>query len=190
VREHGAEPEGKVFIDKSPAAAVSLPMIRKLFPQARILIARRDPRDVVLSCFRHHFVMNPITYELTDLVRAARHYDALMRLTELYLAGLPISARVVRYPDLIADFDKETRKVCDFIGVEWSDKVRDFARTAARRNVKSSSAKQVLRPLYSGSDQWLRYRDQLEAVLPVLEPWVERFGFEPTDPQLDFRPPA
>jgi tetratricopeptide (TPR) repeat protein len=189
VREHGIEPEGKVFIDKSPAASVSLPMIRKLFPKARILIARRDPRDVVLSCFRHHFVMNPVTYELTDLVSAARHYDALMRLTETYLASLPIPSHVVRYRDLVADFDAETGKVCDFIGVEWSDKVRDFARTARKRNVRSSSAKQVLRPLYSGSGQWRRYRDQLEAVLPVLEPWVIRFGFEPTEPELDFRPP-
>jgi Flp pilus assembly protein TadD len=187
VREHGGEPDGKVFIDKSPSASVSLPMIRKLFPKARILIARRDPRDVVLSCFRNHFVMNPVTYELTDLARAARHYDALMRLTETYLARLPLSFQVVRYPDLIADFDGQTAKVCDFIGVEWSDKVRDFADTARKRHVKSSSARQVLRPLYSGSGQWRRYRDQLEAVLPVLEPWVLRFGFEPTDPELGFR---
>ena len=189
VREHGGEPDGKVFIDKSPAASVSLPMIRKLFPKARILIARRDPRDVVLSCFRNHFVINPVTYELTDLVRAARHYDALMRLTETYLASLPLQVQVVRYPDLIADFDRETSRVCSFIGVEWSDKVRDFARTAKKRNVHSSSAQQVIRPLYSGSGQWRRYRDQLEAVLPVLEPWVRRFGFEPTDPELDFHPP-
>ncbi len=187
VREHGCEPDGKVFIDKSPGAAVSLPMICKLFPDARILIARRDPRDVVLSCFRHRFVMNPATYELTDLVRAARHYDALMQATETYLAGLPLAAHVVRYTDLVADFDGETAKVCDFIGVEWSDKVRDFAGTARKRNVRSSSAQQVIRPLYSGSGQWRLYRDQLEAVLPVLEPWVQRFGFEPTDPELDFR---
>ncbi len=190
VRQHGAEPDGKVFIDKSPAAAVSLPMIRKLFPKARILIARRDPRDVVLSCFRHRFVMNPATYELTELVRAARHYDALMRLTETYLLSLPLSAQVVRYPDLIADFDGETAKVCDFIDVEWSDKVRDFAGAARKRSVRSSSAQQVLRPLYDGSGQWRRYRDQLEAVLPVLEPWVRRFGFEPTEQELDFRPPS
>ena len=42
-------------------------MIRKLFPEARILIARRDPRDVVLSCFSQRFKMNPVTYEFTTL---------------------------------------------------------------------------------------------------------------------------
>jgi tetratricopeptide (TPR) repeat protein len=190
VREFGGEPDGKVFIDKSPTASVSLPLIRKLFPKARILIARRDPRDVVLSCFKQRFKMNPVTYEFTSLDGTARHYDAVMAATELYLAALPIQAHVVDYGSLVTDFDGETRRACAFLGLEWRDSVRDFSATARRRGVSSSSAEQVQRPLYSGSGQWRRYRDQLEAVLPVLEPWVQRFGFEPTDPEIDFRPPS
>ena len=185
VRSCGVEPDGKVFIDKSPMATVSLPLIRKLFPAAKILIARRDPRDVVLSCFRQHFSMNPATYAFTTLDGAARHYDAVMRLTERYLAALPVDAHVVDYRDLVADFDGTTQKACAFIGVDWTQGARDFAATARRRRAASASAEQVQRPLYSGSGRWRRYRDQLEGVLPLLEPWVERFGYEPTGPRLD-----
>ena len=46
---------------------------------------RRDPRDVVLSCFRRHFRVNASTYQMAGLERAARHYDAVMRLIELHL---------------------------------------------------------------------------------------------------------
>jgi len=180
VREHGGAADGKVFIDKSPSASASLPLIRKLFPGARILVARRDPRDVVLSCFRQPFKMNPVTYEFTGLERAARHYDALMALAEAYLRVLPIQHHLVDYRRLVADFDGTTRDACTFIGVDWTEGVRDFGATARRRNVASSSARQVQRPLYDGSGQWRRYQAQLEPVLPILEPWVQRFGFDPS----------
>src|SRR3954447_4978237 len=52
VSEHGIAPSKKVFVDKMPLNAVQLCLIRKLFPQARIIFAIRDPRDMILSCFR------------------------------------------------------------------------------------------------------------------------------------------
>jgi len=39
------------------------------------------------------------------------------------------------------------------------------------------SATQVSKPLYDGSKQWRRYEDQLKPILPILEPWVKRFGY-------------
>ena len=83
VRAFGVEPRGKVFIDKMPLASVQLPVVAKLFPSARILFALRDPRDVVLSCFRRRFGMNPAMYQLLTLEGAAAFYDAVMRLSEL-----------------------------------------------------------------------------------------------------------
>ena len=55
--------------------------------------------------------------------------------------------------------------------------MRDFARTARRRGVSTMSATQVSKPLYDGSRQWQRYEEQLRPILPILEPWVERFGY-------------
>src|SRR6202012_1187978 len=63
-RGAGATLERKVFVDKQPMNAVNLPVIARLFPGARILFAMRDPRDVVLSCFRQQFLMNRYTYHL------------------------------------------------------------------------------------------------------------------------------
>ena len=89
VRKFGVEPRGRVFIDKMPLSNVQLPVIAKLFPNARVLFARRDPRDVVLSCFRRRFGMNPSMYQLLTLEGAAAYYDAVMRLSELYRDLLP-----------------------------------------------------------------------------------------------------
>ena len=181
VRKYGVEPRGRVFIDKMPLATLALPLVAKLFPDARILFARRDPRDVVLSCFRRRFGMNPSMYQLLTLEGAAAYYDAVMRLSELYRELLPLPQHLVRYESLVEDFEGTARLACDFLGLEWDQALFDFAANARSRGIATPSAAQVARGLNrEGEGIWRRYRDQLAPVLPVLEPWVQRFGYEPT----------
>lgn len=170
---------GRVFIDMNPFNAVKLPVLARLFPDARILIMRRDPRDVLLSCFRVNFIASPGTYALSELGEGARHYDALMRLTELCRERLPLAFHEVRYDRLISDFEPTVRALADFIGIGWTDDFRSFDKTAKRRGVRTASATQVRRGLFDGRGQWRRYEKQLRPVLPILAPWVQRFGFEP-----------
>ena len=47
------------------------------------------------------------------------------------------------------------------------------------RGVRTASATQVRQGLYDGGGRWRRYREQLAPILPILAPWVERFGFQP-----------
>lgn len=178
VRGFGVEPRGRVFIDKLPLASVQLPLIAKLFPSARILFARRDPRDVVLSCFRRRFAMNSAMYELLTIEGAAAYYDAVMTLSELYRDLLPLRQHIVRYEDLIEDFEGTTRAACDFVGLEWDPGLFDFAAKAKTRGIATPSAAQVARGLNrEGQGTWRRYREQMAPVLPLLQPWVERFGY-------------
>ena len=179
VREAVPDVEGKVFVDMSPLYGIKLPMIARLFPSARVIVCRRDPRDVVLSCFRRSFSPNALTYQLTSLEGIARHYDAAMRLTEAHLAALPLPVHVVEYSTLVGSFDATTRALADFVGAAWSENVRHFNRTAAGRQISTPSGPQVRRRLYDGSGQWRRYRAQLEPVLPTLQPWVSRYGYLP-----------
>ncbi|HEY5412749.1 MAG TPA: sulfotransferase, partial [Caulobacteraceae bacterium] len=179
VRSFGVEPRGKVFIDKMPLASLNLPLIAKLFPGARILFARRDPRDVVLSCFRRRFGMNPSMYQLLTLPGAAAYYDAVMRLSAIYRERLPLPQHLIRYDSLVEDFEATGREVCAFLGLEWDEGLRDFAAKARTRGITTPSAAQVARGLNrDGQGTWRRYRDQMAPVLPVLQPWVDRFGYE------------
>ncbi|MDP9424154.1 MAG: sulfotransferase [Pseudomonadota bacterium] len=173
----GIDATGKLFVDKDPLKGLALPLIARVFPGARIIVMRRDPRDVVWSCFRANFAPTSAAAEFTDLERAARHYDAVMRSQEAFLAALPLARHELRYEALVADFDAETHALTDFLGAEWTEEMRDFARTARRRGVSTMSAAQVSKPLYDGSRQWQRYEEQLRPILPILEPWVERFGY-------------
>ncbi len=166
------------FVDMDPLKGTRLPFISRLFPEARILIMRRDPRDVVWSCFRTNFAMSSGTLQYTTLENAARHYDALMRLTELAIERLPLKVHIVQYHRLVQAFDAETKAMCEFAGLEWTEAVHSFDRTAAQRGVSTASAAQVNRGLYDGTRQWEAYAGYLTHILPILQPWIEKFGYD------------
>jgi Flp pilus assembly protein TadD len=168
----------QVFIDKMPLNVVFLPLIARLFPRAKILFALRDPRDVVLSCFRRRFAMNAGMYEFTSLETAAAYYGAVMRLTGIYREKLALDLLEVRHESLVADFDGETRRLCDFLGVDFRDEMRSFAHRARGQNIDTPSGAQLARGLSDrGLDQWRHYAPQLQPVLSWLAPFVTRFGY-------------
>jgi tetratricopeptide (TPR) repeat protein len=177
VRGFGADPAGKTFVDMDPLKTLHLPLIAKLFPAARVVFVRRDPRDVVWSCFRRSFVISAATREFTSLESTARHYDRVMRLAETCISRLPLNVHMLDYAALVRDFDAETQRLCAFVGLPWSEDMRRFDKTARERAVSTRSASQVRRGLFDGNGQWRRYERHLAPVLPILEPWVRKFGF-------------
>lgn len=178
VDEAGVKPSRPVFVDKMPLNAVLLCLVAKLFPAAKILFALRDPRDVVLSCFRRRFGMTAQMYELITLEGAARYYDAVMRLAQIYRAKLGLDIHDLHYEAMVADLEKEMRAVCAFLQIEWDDAMRSFAERARGRSIDTPSAAQVSRGLYTqGAGQWQRYAAQMAPVMPLLEPWVTQYGY-------------
>ena len=180
VRSFGVDADAKVFVDKYPLNTTKLPLIARLFPQARILFAWRDPRDVVFSCFRRSFALNPAMFEFLDLRRAALFYDAVMALASDYDRVLDQAIYALRYESLVTDFDGEMSRVCAFLDLPFDDRIRDFAALAQSRAIRTPSGAQVSRGLYShGRDQWRNYAQALEPVMPILAPWAERLGYQP-----------
>jgi Flp pilus assembly protein TadD len=174
----GVDPAGKIFIDKNPFNTSKLPIIHRLFPSAKIIFAVRDPRDVVLSCFRRRFTLNPTTYEFLDLDRTAAVYDLTMRLAESLRERFDLQEFRLVYEDLIADTPKVTQAVCEFVGADWRSELLDIAGRGQRGEVASASSAQIARGLYTnGAGQWRRFRADLNPVLPILAHWVERFGY-------------
>ncbi|MFC7536921.1 tetratricopeptide repeat-containing sulfotransferase family protein [Sphingomonas sp. GCM10030256] len=173
----GSRSDAELLVDMDPLKGLKLPLIGRVFPAARIIVMRRDPRDVVWSCFRANFAPSPAALEFTDLERAAHHYAAVMAAQDRFLQLLPLNTLEVRYEELVEDFDSATKALCAFLEVPWTPALRDFAGTAAHRNVSTLSVTQVRRGLYDGSRQWRRYERWLEPILPILQPWIERYGY-------------
>jgi tetratricopeptide (TPR) repeat protein len=180
IRRAGIDVAGKIFLDKHPMHTLKLPLIARLFPRAKILFAVRDPRDVVLGCFRRRFLMNPAVYQFLTLSGAADFYAAVMQFAARALPLVDMPWREVRYERLVADLAAETRAICAFLGLDWVEGLDRFAERAAPREHATPSSAQLSRGLSRDVPApWRRYSQALAPVLPVLRPWALRFGYAP-----------
>jgi tetratricopeptide (TPR) repeat protein len=179
VGQQGASVRGKMFVDKHPLNTLKLPLIARLFPDAKILFALRDPRDVILSCYRRHFQINAAMYELLTLPGAARFYNAVMELAVLVREKAPLKIMDCRYEEVVEDFAGSMRAICEFVGVGYDASMENFSSVVRSDAIRSPSAQQVNRELYrEGLAQWRPYAAQLNAVTPLLQRWIDRFGYK------------
>jgi hypothetical protein len=180
VRGHGVNPAGKVFVDKGPIYTVDLPVIAHLFPDAKILFALRDPRDVVWSCFHTYFNINSTTFEFLSLDGAAKFYAAVMQLAAIYRRVLPIEVHELRHEVFVSDLETEARKLCAILNVDWDESMMNFAERAKLGTIATASAPQIGRGLNrEGFGRWRTYAQELAPILPILQPWVEEFHYSP-----------
>ena len=178
VREAGLSPEDKVFLDRYPLNSLKLPLIQRLFPEATILFAVRDPRDVLFSCWRRRFQMSAPMYHLLDLRSAAGFYDAVMTFSMRVQAEAAAPWTFLRHETLLADFDGVMQSICRTIGVEWTDAMRDVGARNAERAIATPSAAQLAGGLRTdGGGAWRPYAERLADPLATLAPWVRRFGY-------------
>jgi hypothetical protein len=173
----GQDLAGKTLIDKLPLHTLALPVIAKLFPDAVILFALRDPRDVVLSCFRRRFRQNAAMAEFLTLPGAASYYDAVMTLAGTYRALLSLEVLEVRHEAVVAAFDAQLSRLLEALDLPWDDAVRSFAARAAARP-RTPSDLQLAGGLDSaGVGQWRRYASHLGDARAILDPWADRLGY-------------
>jgi hypothetical protein len=175
----GFDDADKALIDKMPLNTELLCLIARLFPDAKVLFALRDPRDVVLSCFRRRFEVTRQNYELLTLQSTAAYYDATMQLREIYRAKLALSWLDVRNEDLISDFERTTRGICEFMGLEPDAALENFAARAREQDIHTPGATQIGRGITSDSvGHWRAYAREMAPVMKLLAPWVLKFGYE------------
>jgi len=170
---------GKRVVDKLPLNLLGVPLIHRLFPDAKLIFAERHPCDVVLSCFTQNFDLNPAMANFLDLEDAARLYDLVLAFWTRAREILPLDVHTLRYEALVEDKEAEMRALVAFLGLPWDEGVLDNVGSAIRRGpIATPSYAQVAQAVYArASGRWERYREQMAPVLPRLAPWAERMGY-------------
>ena len=173
-------PAGALLIDKSPFHMNRVPLIHRLFPVARFILALRHPMDVALSCFMTNFTLNTATANFIELQGCADLYDISFSYWREMRNMLPLNVHEVRYEHVVADLEAELRPLFAYLGLEWRDSVMDHQRTARERGIiTTASYSQVREPLYNrASGRWIRYRRLMATVEDKLTPWVDRLGYD------------
>jgi tetratricopeptide (TPR) repeat protein len=147
-RVRSKAPTAERITDKTLGNFLCAGLIHLALPNARIIHARRDPVDTCLSCFSKLFATGmAFTYDLAELGRYHRAYDALMaHWRDVLPTGVMLE---VTYEDLVADFEPQARRIVEHCGLAWEAQCLSFHTT--QRPVKTASAAQVRQPLYRGA---------------------------------------
>lgn len=178
--EYVALDDGALLVDKSPLLMNEAAALYRLFPNARFILALRHPADVLLSCFVSNFRLNDAMSNFLDLATAAQFYDLSFCLWERARSLLPLDVQTVVYEEMVQDPGARLRPLIEQLGLEWRDEMLDHRATAAKRGlITTASYAQVTEPIYKSSvARWQRYRGHLDPILPVLRPWIEKFGYQ------------
>ncbi len=154
-------------VDKLPDNMVLIGLISRLFPRARIIYCSRDPRDISISCFFQMFVEGAqhFAYDLAD---CGKRCVQVRRLAEHWLKLFPHHMIEVNYEKLVGDLEGESRRIIDFLGLEWEPSCLDFHQT--ERTVATVSHWQVRQPIYSSSvGRWRKYEKHLGPLFAALK---------------------
>lgn len=160
---HRRDPDLR-FTDKFPGNFQYAGFIARALPRARIVCLRRSPMDTVLSNFRNLFAISSRYYDYSyDLLDIAAYYVRFDRLMARWREALPGQLIEVRYEDLVADQEGQSRRLIAHCGLDWVDECLAFHTNAAP--VSTPSAAQVRRPIYRDSvARWKRHAAVLEPV--------------------------
>jgi tetratricopeptide (TPR) repeat protein len=170
---------GQRIVDKNPLNMLRLPVIKRLFPNAPIILAVRHPCDVVLSCFMQHFRAPHFVMLCSDLQTLAdgnrRSFDFWYEQSAL----LSPNVLEVRYESFVADFERGVREIADFLRLPWHDGMLAPAEHArAKGYISTPSYSQVVQPVNQKAvGRWRAYERHLAPIIPQLQTYLRRWDY-------------
>ncbi len=180
LQEYAADtkPQATYIVDKLPHNFENIGFIKFLFPKAKIISVRRDPRDIALSNFftdyqAKHSGMG-FAYDLETIGEQLADHNLLMHHWKQVFPGEILE---INYEDLVEDTEGIARKMLDYIGVSWEPEVLAF--NELDRPVKTASVWQVRQPIYKTSKaKWMRYQTHLA---PLIAGTNRKLTWEPIE---------
>ncbi len=153
-------------VDKMPSNYMHLGLIAALWPESRIILCRRDPRDIALSCWATYFGALRWANDLRVVAKQMIEHD---RLIAHWKTVLPIPLIEVVYEELVADFEPQARRLVEAVGLPWDPACLEYH--SLKRTIRTASLGQVRKPIYSKSvGRWKNYE---AALAPFLETFAQ-----------------
>jgi tetratricopeptide (TPR) repeat protein len=167
-------PRGQRVTDKRPDNFLYIGLIKRLFPDARIVHTVRNPLDNCLSIYFLH-LDHSMSYAL-DLADIGHYYVHYRRLMAHWKAVFGADILDLDYDALVREPRSAIERLTTFCGLEWEDACLSLEQTASA--VKTASVWQVRERLYQrSSGRWRNYAAQLAP----LRTYLREAGIEAGD---------
>jgi tetratricopeptide (TPR) repeat protein len=148
----------RYVVDKMPHNFRYVGLIKILFPNAKIIHCKRDPRDTCFSIFKTYFT-SKIRYSCS-LEEIAAFYELYKDLMSHWHTLFPEGIYDLQYEALIENPEESIRGLLGYCDLEWHEDCMAFHKT--KRSVRTASALQVRKPIYKSSvGYWKNYEPYL-----------------------------
>jgi len=167
------------IVDKHPSNDEQIGLLAAIAPGAKMILTRRDPRDVALSCFFRNFARgHGWTNSFKSIVDMI---EIRLQLHEHWLKVIPEGApwlglTTSDYEHVVREPESQTRELVEFAGLPWDDACLNFA--DRKRIVPTLQPHQAAQGVYSGSvAKWAPYTECMGDQLDRLNTICERHGY-------------
>ncbi len=171
-------PSTQIIVDKLPLSILELGFIKIIFPQSKIILALRNPCDVIISCFFSAFKINEAMINFLDWDKTIKFYNEVFELFEFYEGQLNLNHHIIKYEDVIYDFKIQITSLLEFLNLDYEPKLEKFHLTAINREkISTPSYTQVINPLYKSSiGRWENYK-HIKSPEKNLQKWINKFNY-------------
>jgi tetratricopeptide (TPR) repeat protein len=151
----------RFVVDKMPDNINLLGWIHLVFPNARVIHCRRDPRDIALSCWQTSFGAIRWANEWGHI---AHRFDNYLRIVDHWKTLTSVRWLDFPYESLIANPEAQARALINYVGLDWDPNCLNFHET--KRFVRTASQSQVREPIYKTSvAKWRNYEREMAPFL-------------------------
>jgi hypothetical protein len=170
----------RIHLDKNPAYNLTIPLMLRVFPETRLVVALRDPRDVVLSCYLRYLPLNSVSVRFLTPERTAERYALDMSAWLQFRELIDNPWCEVRYEDTVHDPAHQAQRALETLGLEWDNQVLNYReRLGSQKVVTSPTYEAVAQPVHTQAiGRWQHYQQLLAPAMKHLAPYVKAFGYD------------
>jgi hypothetical protein len=176
-----------ICLDKTPAYALVLPFLARVFPDAKYVVLTRHPLAIFSSYANSFFEGDyKVAHDYNPILE--RYVPAMAA----FLRGTDPPFVHVRYEDLVTDPEAWFRRICEHVGIPFEADAIDYGKQARKEPAEGLGdpigVKQHSRPSTASLDKWPRELAADPGKLALMRDVIDRLV--PDDLETLGYPPA
>ena len=166
------------FIDKNPFNMIYAGEIRRTFPDSKIILSLRHPKDCVLSCYMQDFNTSQVLDNFLKINDATNLYKKVFDLWFQYEKLFDLNSISIKYENLVENYEKQTKKILKFIKLNWHESLSEYIKNTKSKKILTPSYDQVNEPIYrSAIGRWKKYEKYLSRFNPKLKEIIKKLNY-------------
>ncbi|OUU96265.1 MAG: hypothetical protein CBC35_01655 [Planctomycetes bacterium TMED75] len=160
----------KIVSNKALNLQAQLGFLSLVTPNAKAIMLYRYPLDNCVSCYTTNLLTSGHLY-CSDLDELANVWLARRKIMEHWFDRIEMPLMELHYEGLVQNQEYETRRLIEFLGLEWDESCLEFYKS--KFVARTISYDQVNRKMYTTSDgRWKNYEKHLGPLADKLSDYL------------------